>query len=72
MVELHGKRVRIWAYRRDGDIYIEVTSIWDPSYGKPVVLITSESKIKEDVEALIDEIVQLLRRAVEKVIRGEA
>jgi hypothetical protein len=72
MVELHGKRVRVWAYRRDGNIFVEITSTWDPTYGTPVVLITSESKIKEDVEALIDEIVQLLRRVVEKVIKGEA
>jgi hypothetical protein len=32
MVELHGKRVRIWAYRRDGDIHVEITSILDPAY----------------------------------------
>lgn len=68
MVELYGKRIRVWARRENGDIFIEITSIWDPSYEKPVVLITSKSKIKEDVESLISEIVLLLRELVEKVV----
>jgi hypothetical protein len=70
VVELRGKRVRVWVYRRDGDIYIEIASAWDPTYGKPVVLITSESKIREDAEALVDEIAQLLRKVVEIVVKG--
>jgi hypothetical protein len=71
VVELYGKRVRVWVYKYGNDIYIEIGNIYDPSYEKPVILITSESRIEEDVEALIEEIVRLLRKAVEKVVKGE-
>ena len=71
MVELRGKMVRALAYRCNGNVCIEIANKWDPSYEKPVMLITNESRVKEDVEALIEEITQLLRRAVEKVVKGE-
>jgi hypothetical protein len=71
MVELRGRQVRVLVYRYDGNIHIEIGDIWDPLYERPVILVTSESRLKEDVEALIDEIAQLLRRAVEMVMKGE-
>ena len=71
MVELRGRQVRILVYRYDGNVHIEVGDIWDPLYERPVILITSESRVEEDVEALIEEIARLLRRAVEMVVKGE-
>jgi hypothetical protein len=71
VVELYGRDVRVLVYRYDGNIHIEIGDVWDPLYERPVILITSESRVKEDVEALIDEIAQLLRRAVEMVLKGE-
>jgi hypothetical protein len=71
MVELRGKKVRVWVHRDNGNIVVEISNIWDPSYEESIVLITKEASFKEDVEALIDEITQLLRKAVEKVVKGE-
>jgi hypothetical protein len=71
MVELYGKMVRVWVYRENNDIFVEIANVWDPLYEHPVVLITDESRLKEDVEALIEEIAQLLRKVVERVARGE-
>jgi hypothetical protein len=67
-VELRGRRVRVWARIEDDDIVIEMTRIWDPAYEKPVVLITTRDRLREDVEALISEIASLLRELVEKLV----
>jgi hypothetical protein len=72
VVELHGEKIRVWAYVKDDDIHIEITSAWDPTYEKPVILITTKGKLREDVKSLIDEITQLLQRVVEILIKGEA
>ena len=67
-VEICGRRVRVQAHIEDGVITIEMTRIWDPAYDKPVVLVTSNARLREDVESLISEIAFLLRELVEKVV----
>jgi shikimate kinase len=71
MIELCGRKVRVLVHRDNDDIVVEIVNIWDLTYEKPLVLITKEARLKEDVEALIEEITQLLRKAVEKVVKGE-
>jgi predicted CopG family antitoxin len=72
IAEARGKRVRVLVCRADGDVIVEIAGIWNPLCEKPVVLVTSEQRLREDVEALAEEIVQLLRRAVEEVLGSRA
>jgi hypothetical protein len=67
-VEVRGRRVRVLARRVNSDIIIEMTKIWDPAYDKPVVLVTSRDRLRDDVESLINEIAFLLRELVEKLV----
>jgi hypothetical protein len=63
-VELYGKHVRVLACREDNKVRIEVTAIYDPTYQKPVILIVDEGSVRSEVESLISEIDQLLRKAL--------
>jgi hypothetical protein len=63
-VELYGKYVRVLACREDNKVRIEVTDIYDPTYQKPVMLVVDEGMVRSEVETLISEIDQLLRKAL--------
>lgn len=70
-VELYGEHIRVLAIRENGEVRVEITELTDPLYEKPVVLIVNESELHSEVEKLIDEIAQLLRRAVLELTRRE-
>jgi hypothetical protein len=70
-VELYGEHVRVLAYRDNGKVQVELTVITDPTYEHPVMLIVDEDRVHSEVEKLIDEIAQLLRRAVQEVTESE-
>ena len=65
-MELLGRRVRVLLRREGDNVVIEVASIWDATYRKPLTIIASEDNIKDEVETVIKEVTQLLRKAVEK------
>ena len=69
-VELYGEYVRVLAIRENGKVRVEITKSTDPLYEKPVILIVNESELHSEVEKLIEEIAQLLRRAVLELTEG--
>ena len=71
IIELRGKRVRVMVYRDGDDLQFELTPIWDPTYEHPVILIVDKSRAREEVEALINEITQLLRKALLEATKSE-
>jgi hypothetical protein len=52
-------------------VRVELTVITDPTYEHPVMLIVDEDRVHSEVEKLIDEIAQLLRRAIVEVTESE-
>jgi hypothetical protein len=69
-VELYGEHVRVLVYRDNGKVQVELTVLDDPAYEHPVLLVVDEDRVHSEVEKLIDEIAQLLRRAVAEVTEG--
>jgi hypothetical protein len=66
-MELLGRKVRVLLRREGDNVVIEVASIWDVTYRKPLTIIANENNIKEEVDAVVQETTQLLRETVEKL-----
>jgi hypothetical protein len=64
VVELYGSRVRVLVRRDGGNVVIEVAPVWDSTYRNSLVIIAGEGVIKDEVEVYIQEITDLLRKAV--------
>jgi len=71
LIELQGKKVRVLLRREGDNVVIEVASIWDATYRKPLTIIADENNIKDEVEAVIQETTQLLKKVVTKDKGGE-
>lgn len=63
-MELYGSRVRVLVRRDGGNVVIEVAPVWDSTYRNSLVIIAGEGVIKDEVEVYIQEITDLLRKAV--------
>jgi hypothetical protein len=70
VVELYGSRVRVLVRRDGGNVVIEVAPIWDSTYRNSLVIVADEGVIKDEVEVYIQEITDLLRKAVLYVVRN--
>jgi hypothetical protein len=63
-MELLGRKVRVLLRREGDNVVIEVASIWDVTYRKPLTIIANENNIKEEVDAVVQETTQLLKKVV--------
>jgi len=70
-MELRGEKVRVLLRHEGNNIVIEVASIWDATYRKPLTIIANENNIIDEVEAVIQETTQLLKKVVTKDKGGE-
>jgi hypothetical protein len=67
MVILYGKYVRVVVYREGDNIELCISPVYDPGCEDSVILIARAEDLKEKAEELVNEIVSLIRKALDEL-----
>jgi hypothetical protein len=67
MVTIHGKYVRVEVHREGDIVELCISRMYDIACEDSIVLIARAEDLKEKAEELVNEIVSLIRRALDKL-----